>query len=84
VKNNPAAFVDTDAANVQQAHPEKILQISGTFPPKFGQFGSMKKLARVFWPVFGQKTVKSFGKSHIVLYKYEIVFHRNAFWGFKF
>jgi hypothetical protein len=38
LENKTAASVATDAANVQQADPEKSVQILGTFPRVFGRF----------------------------------------------
>jgi hypothetical protein len=84
VNNKSAAFVATDAANVHEAHPEKNVQILGSFPPHFGRFWGSKNLACGFLAVFGSKTAKSFGKSHIFFHIYEIVFHESAFWGLKF
>jgi hypothetical protein len=44
VKNKSAAFVATDATNVHGVHPEKNVQILGSFP-------------RGFWPVLKNEKI---------------------------
>ena len=90
MNNKSAAFVATDAANVHEAHPEKNVQILGSFPRGFWPVLKNEKIWHDFiWRFlaflgdFGPKRLKSFGKMPDFCYNFEIVFHESAFLSLK-